>query len=259
MIPKVIHYCWFGENKIPDEQQKFIDDWQNKCPDWQIKQWNESNFDINAHRFTKTAYEHKKFAFVADFVRVWALHNYGGVYLDTDVELKANIDIFLKHQAFSCLEKSGIPFTSAVWGSCPQHSLTGRMLNYYENRDYQQDESANTITISDILEQHYGIDKFKDQIQVGKDTTHSIHIYSSNYFCLDLPINYASHHFIGSWLDKDKQHHYKEFVHSEYYTAQFLNNENILNNKDTLKSIAKALSFKNLLSIIRYFIKYRFK
>lgn len=86
MIPKILHYCWFGNTELPEQLQNYITTWQKYCPDYEVKLWNESSFDVNSHPFTKTAYAAKKFAFVADYVRAHALYLEGGIYLDTDVE-----------------------------------------------------------------------------------------------------------------------------------------------------------------------------
>ncbi|WOE31280.1 MULTISPECIES: glycosyltransferase family 32 protein [unclassified Acinetobacter] len=258
MIPKIIHYCWFGEKSIPEQQQYYINEWQNKCPEWEIRLWNENSFSIDQHPFVLSAYQQKKYAFVSDYVRVWALHNFGGVYLDTDVELKHSLNDFLQCEAFSCIEAPGIGFTSAVWGSCPQHSLTQRMLAYYENKDFNISEPANTITISAILENDYHINPYNNNNQIGKDQKNTIHIYASHYFCLDLPMNYASHHFIGSWIDNNKNHSYKDMIHSHYYSNKLLD-KNILNNKNFLKELANQINFYNLIKIIRYYIKSKFR
>ena len=87
MIPKVIHYCWFGGKPIPNDVKKCINSWKKKCGDYEIKCWNESNFDVNAHPFTKAAYEAKAWAFVSDYARLKVVYDHGGIYLDTDVEL----------------------------------------------------------------------------------------------------------------------------------------------------------------------------
>lgn len=257
MIPKIIHYCWFGPNEIPKVQLNYINQWNSICPDWQIILWNEHNFDINSIPFAKKAYELKKYAFVSDYVRVWALHEFGGVYLDTDVELKKNIDGFLIYDSFSCFETEGIPFTSAVWGSKPAHSLLKKLLNYYNNTEYSLSEKANTLLISNILEQDFHIDSLKNINQVGSDGSDSINIFSSNYFCLDLPENYASHHFFDSWAISDKKVSYKDLVHSKYYLNN-LKNENYGYSKDIIKKISQNLTFKNLLLIVKYYLKNKF-
>ena len=258
MIPKIIHYCWFGKGKIPEQQQHYIDDWKRKCPDWEIKLWNETNFDISQHPFVASAYKKNKFAFVSDYVRVWALHHQGGIYLDTDVELKQSLDCFLQHEAFSCIETKGIAFTSAVWGSAIGHSLTRRMLEYYDSRLYEEKEPPNTITITGMLEEHYSIDSEIDQNQLGQDEANSIQIYASHYFCLDLPANYATHHFIGSWTDTSKSESYKDRVHKKYYSENFIDHSTI-NDNIFLKKIASEITLKKLFHLIRYFIKFKFK
>ena len=87
MIPKVIHYCWFGRNPLPKSALKCIDSWRKFFPDYEIKEWNEDNFDVNIIKYTQDAYNAKKYAFVSDYARIWILYNYGGVYFDTDVEV----------------------------------------------------------------------------------------------------------------------------------------------------------------------------
>ena len=178
--------------------------------------------------------------------------------MDTDVEIKQPIDDFLIFEAFSSFEIDSIPFTSAVWGSIPQHSLTKRMLNYYDSKTYSNDEPPNTVTISNLLTHFYGIDAYKDENQIGDDGSNKIHIFSSSYFCLDLPPNYTTHHFIGSWLDKGKTESYKARVHTKYYTNKILNIE-IATEKAFLKDLATKINLKSLFNLIRYYLKYKFK
>ena len=92
MIPKIIHYCWFGGNPLPESAKKCIASWRKFLPDYEIKEWNESNFDVNSIKYTREAYKLKKYAFVSDYARMWILYNYGGLYFDTDVELIKPID-----------------------------------------------------------------------------------------------------------------------------------------------------------------------
>ena len=100
MIPKIIHYCWFGKNPLSDLAKKCIDSWKKYCPDYEIIEWNEENFDINSNVYVKEAYDSKKWAFVTDYVRLYALDKCGGIYMDTDVELLKGIDVFLENEAF---------------------------------------------------------------------------------------------------------------------------------------------------------------
>ena len=100
MIPKTIHYCWFGHGEMSPMMKKCIRSWKKYCPDYEIIEWNEDNFAIDSTVWTKEAYDAKKYAFVADYVRLKVLYEYGGVYLDTDQELIKPIDIFMRHQCF---------------------------------------------------------------------------------------------------------------------------------------------------------------
>ena len=107
MIPKIIHYCWFGRGEKPSQAQMCIESWKKILPEYQLKEWNEDNFDINQNRYVREAYENRKFAFVTDYVRLYALYNEGGVYMDTDVEVLGSYDSFLHHHAFSGFETDG--------------------------------------------------------------------------------------------------------------------------------------------------------
>ena len=97
MIPKVIHYCWFGRGPKGDLANKCIESWKRFLPDYEIKEWNEDNFDVNMYQYTKEALENKKYAFVTDVVRLYALYTEGGVYMDTDVEVLKSFNPFLHH------------------------------------------------------------------------------------------------------------------------------------------------------------------
>ena len=107
MIPKIIHYCWFGKKELPPLARKCIASWREFLPDYEIKEWNEDNFDVWAIPYTKDAYNARKYAFVSDYARFWILYNYGGVYFDTDVELIAPLDDILAKAPFMGLEIAG--------------------------------------------------------------------------------------------------------------------------------------------------------
>lgn len=253
MIPKIIHYCWFGPKKIPEECQKLINGWKIYCPDWELKLWNEDSFDISSHPFTKSAYEAKKYAFVSDYVRAWALNQLGGVYLDTDVELKASLDIFLVNQAFTGFESKGYPFT-AVWGSESNHELTRKILSYYDNRTYYLNHETNTTSVSQILINDFGIDPEKDCYQLGVSGNYTIDVYPSTHFCLDLPPHFATHHFYGSWLE-EKNQSTKQYFNAKYKIEQMIPNKDFVNSKTYLRGLANFLTIKSMFFLIRQFIK----
>ena len=257
-IPKIIHYCWFGKKPIPQQFQDYIASWKRYCPDWELRLWNEENFDINSHPFVKSAYDQKKYAYVSDYVRALVLYEYGGVYFDTDVEVKRPIDIFCQHQAFSGFEKVGLPFSSAIWGAIPNHSLSKKVLSYYQSKTVYNSatELPNTVWIAELLKEQFSIDCEKDQLQIGNDGENSIHIYPSTHFCLDLPEHYTTHHFAESWLEKTNST-YKSHVHTQYFLIEILkNSENDLSSNKNLKFIAASMSIAKILMLIRYRIKF---
>jgi len=107
MIPKIIHYCWFGRNPLPTSAQKCIASWRKYLPDYEIKEWNEDNFNVNIIPYTQQAYEANKYAFVSDYARFWILYHYGGLYFDTDVEVIKSFDDIVESGAFMGLEIDG--------------------------------------------------------------------------------------------------------------------------------------------------------
>ena len=106
MIPKTIHYCWFGGNPLPEMAIKCIESWKKFLPDYEIKQWDESNFDVNMIPYAAEAYKAKKYAFVSDFARFWILYNYGGLYFDTDVEVIKPMDNIIAKGPFMVCENA---------------------------------------------------------------------------------------------------------------------------------------------------------
>lgn len=132
MIPKTIHYCWFGNNTKPSSVEKCIDSWKKFCPDYEIIEWNESNFDININLYCKQAYEAKKWAFATDYIRLWIIYNYGGIYLDTDVEVIKSLDPLLHHDCFIGRQPGFQVNTGAGFGAVKGHELIKIMLDDYD-------------------------------------------------------------------------------------------------------------------------------
>ena len=215
MIPKVIHYCWFGRNPLPPLAIKCIDSWKKYLPDYEIKEWNEDNFDVNIIPYTAQAYQAKKYAFVSDYARFWILYKYGGIYFDTDVEVIKPIDDIVCNGAFMGIEKDykyGITVNPGLGlGIEAYHSLFKEFLDTYSTKSFT-DESGNmnmqTIVVytTEILFKH-GLSNVPD-IQTIK----GIKIYPSEYFC---PRNIVTkrfhitentrtiHHYAASWCDKN--------------------------------------------------------
>lgn len=248
MIPKIIHYCWFGGNEKSEFILRCMESWKFYLPDYEIVEWNETNFNIELNIFTKEAYSKKKWAFVSDYVRAYALYNCGGIYLDTDVEIRKSLNSFLMHDAFSGFETTGFPFT-AVWGARKNHNWCQKILKYYDNQTVFSDVT-NTKIVSDFLIDNYKIDPLKNELQNLGD---GICIYPSNYFCMNIEKNYAIHHFQGSWLEDNSNNNnlhlikafYKENFFSYYNKKQMLNDlysDNIFDLKDLIYFILKRMS-----------------
>lgn len=219
MIPKIVHYCWFGNNPKPKIVQDCIASWKKYLPDYEIIEWNETNFDVTQNEFVRTAYQNKKWAFVSDFARVKALYENGGFYLDTDMEVKNTLNDFIHHRAVCGFEIKGIPY-SAFWGVEKGHILAAKMKDYYLNNIYN--EEPNTAIFSRLLVDEFGADANKDQYQ---ELNQGVVLYPSTFFSLDLPINYVTHHFSGSWHESwtEEQNTYKGMVNMYGILNELLN------------------------------------
>lgn len=144
MIPKKIHYCWFGRGEKPKLAKKCIESWKKYCPDYEIIEWNEDNFDVYATKYTRFCYENKKWAFLSDYVRLWVVERYGGIYFDTDVEVIRPFDELLSYEAFYGFENEGYVATGLGVGAESHHPTIKAMLDEYEKLG---DDSGNMQTI----------------------------------------------------------------------------------------------------------------
>ena len=132
MIPKIIHYCWFGRGEKPKLAKKCIASWKKYCPDYEIIEWNEDNFDIALNGYTRMCYEQKKYAFLSDYVRLWVVAKYGGIYFDTDVELLCTPDKLMSYDAFFGFETAEYVASGLGFGSVAQGAAIKAMLAEYE-------------------------------------------------------------------------------------------------------------------------------
>jgi len=213
-IPKIIHYCWFGKNPLSELAIKCIETWKKYCPDYEIKRWDESNFDIESNEYVKEAWDSKKWAFVADCARLNALFNFGGIYMDTDVELIKNLDGFLKHKAFFGFENDERISTATI-GSFKENPYFKLLLHYYDNRkfimpDKSFDVTTNVTTITKSLVENYGL-KCNNEYQEFED---GLVIYPRDWFSpkdfestkTSLTKNsVAIHHFNASWWTDEER------------------------------------------------------
>ena len=201
MIPKIIHYIWVGGKEKPADIKRCMATWKKHLEGYKVIEWNELNFDIEQHPFVKAAYEAKKWAYVSDYIRAYAIYNYGGIYLDTDILLLDNFDDFLNHRAFVGFENPNYPFTAA-FGAEKGHPLVKDMLDYYDELDtYHFDfKNNNTISVSDILINKYGC-KVGNMYQVLKE---GIAVYPDTILCNPSEKSVSIHVFTGTWLDEKK-------------------------------------------------------
>lgn len=216
MIPKKIHYCWFGKKPLPPDYLRYIDSWRKYMPDYEIKQWDESNFDVNAIDFTREAYAVGKYAYVSDYARLKILYEYGGVYFDTDVEVIKSLDDIIQCGGYMAFEKNTTLLDSCVlnvnlglgFAVEPRNPIIREALDFYESRHYiYPDGHMEQITIvkivTDILKKH-GLNR--SDIPT---TIEGITIYPWDYFC---PVEFMSnkleitentrtiHHYSASWM-----------------------------------------------------------
>lgn len=213
MIPKIIHYCWFGGNELSDLAKKCIQSWKKYCPDYKIKEWNESNFDVNCNLFVKEAYKAKKWAFVSDYVRLYVLIKEGGIYLDTDVEIIKPLNCFCYLNAFIGFEKQYI-LGSAIIGAEKNNNWVKYLISYYNdkcfiNKDGSYNMVPNVEYITNMTNMKYNLLLENNYYNLENN----FHIYPMDYFSpkdsqtgrINKTRNtYVIHHFDGSWLSNEE-------------------------------------------------------
>lgn len=145
MIPKKIHYCWFGGSEKPSLAKKCIKSWKKMCPDYEIIEWNEDNFDVNYNKYTNYCYENKKWAFLSDLVRLVVIEEHGGIYFDTDVEVVSSFDKMLKYDAFFAFENSQNIASGLGFGSVKGHPTVRKMIELYDDLDCDMDGNMQLI------------------------------------------------------------------------------------------------------------------
>ena len=182
MIPKKIHYCWFGRGPMSETALRCIESWHKFMPDWDYVLWNEENFDVSSYPYTQEAYQAKKYAFVSDVARLKALKEQGGVYFDVDFEVYKPFDELLLNSAFAGFEGSKhSPVMMGVLGSVPEGQWVSRQLERYVDRhfivDGKPDMTTNVRFITDGMIDQGFVPNGKEQEFMG------LHIYPVDYFC----------------------------------------------------------------------------
>lgn len=213
MIPKIIHYCWFGGNPLPPLAVKCINSWKRFLPEYQIIEWNETNFPLDKYIFAQEALESRKFAFVSDVSRLHALKEMGGIYMDTDVEILKPLDEFLHLPAFSGFENADYVPTGII-ASEKNGVWVNDLLAHYIDRPFIKEDGsfdmrANTTIFTEMM-----IAKGFKMNNTFQEIEGYVAFYPNDYFCpksyktgnIELTKNtYCIHHFAKSWISKKKK------------------------------------------------------
>ena len=211
-IPKVIHYCWFGKAPLSELAMRCIASWKQYCPDYKIVEWNEENFDVNTNIYVKEAYDERGWAFVSDYVRLYVLFNYGGVYLDTDVELLKSLDSLLTNKGVLGFEAEK-RIQTGVMASVIGNSIFKEFLDDYRNINFKKsdgscDLTSNVARVTNICKKHgfllnNTLQEVDDLILLPIE-----YLCPKNWETLEVNITENTlciHHFDGSWLEDEKR------------------------------------------------------
>ncbi|MBQ3116626.1 MAG: glycosyl transferase [Clostridia bacterium] len=224
-IPKILHYVWLGGKEKPDYLIKNLEGWKKFCPDYQIMEWNEGNFDINCNRYLKEAVEQKKWAFASDYIRLAVTYKYGGIYMDTDVELLKPIDKFLDVDFFANFENM-VMISFTVIGAKPGSVVLKNMLSKYEDKPFilnakrgKLDLTTNVILGSCMMKEDFGFllnDTYQEKIIDGEKVVCYPHdfFFAQDYVSKEILLTENSHGvhlYASSWLGK-KQRREDRFV-----------------------------------------------
>lgn len=213
MIPKIIHYCWFGEKPLSPLAKKCIESWKKYCPDYEIKLWNESNIDLESVPYMKEAYDRKVWGFVPDVARLQIIYNEGGFYFDTDVELIKTLDELLQNKAVMGFEDEKYVNLGSGFGAEKKNDVIKKLLDDYCGLHFLNSDGSENRTPSPMIQT-------KSLKEIGlspngkAQTVQGAVIYPSEYFC---PISFVTgectitsntfsiHHFDGSWVNEEER------------------------------------------------------
>lgn len=257
MIPKIIHYCWFGKNPLPKLAKDCIESWRKYLPEYEIKQWDESNFDVNIIPYTAEAYKHKKYAFVSDYARFWIIYKYGGIYFDTDVEVIRPMEKIISKGNFMGFEidpdGKNTPgryaprfcFDVALglgFGMTKAHPFMKRMMDYYQYLSFELPPTDITWYKTIVTYTTEQLCEMGLKNQKGIQKIEDITIYPHEYFApidvitgrLQLTKNtYTIHRYMGSWNAEQKT--IKNIVRNIMPKWMFYFNNRIKRNKYKIK------------------------
>ena len=215
-IPKKIHYCWFGGNVIPQQNRIWMDTWKRYCSDYEIIEWNERNYDVTKNQYMYDAYKAKKWGFVSDYARLDVIYNYGGIYLDTDVEIIRNLDDLLYQDAFAGVDNSRKISTGLGFGAVPHFHIIKDLLESYDDMQFDVNNMIACPTLNEEVFRKYNFVKNGNYQRLSGMTIYPKKVLSGkNAFTGIIESTehtLAVHHYDGSWGTEGMKNRYKEIV-----------------------------------------------
>lgn len=207
MIPKKIHYCWFGGKPLPDKYMRYKDSWHKFCPDYEIVEWNETNYDVSKCKYMYDAYRKKMWGFVSDYARIDIVYNNGGVYLDTDVELVRNIDDLLYQRGFAGFEDEEYVNFGCGFGAVKGFPILREVMDYYDNENFIYEDGSLNLTGCPVYQtsvlSRYGLIRNGEYQSVADMTIYPAKVLTGKCMytmrTVVKPQTYAIHHYDGSW------------------------------------------------------------
>lgn len=212
-IPKKIHYCWFGEKPLPNHYKKWLESWKRFCPDYEIIQWNEHNYDISKNQYMKEAYYAGKWGFVPDYVRLDIIYQHGGIYLDTDVEIVRNFDDLLYQDGFCGFERPEYVNFGSGFGAIKELPIIKELRDHYDNMRFKNPNNTFNLVPSphyqtEILKKH-GLIANGEYQKIDGMTIYPVQVLSgkSKRSRVVRPDKdtFSVHHYDASWMDEDSK------------------------------------------------------
>lgn len=214
MIPKKIHYCWLGGNPLPESAKKCIKSWKKYCPDYEIIEWNESNYDFTKNAYMKQALDAKKWGFVPDYARLDIIYRHGGIYLDTDVEIVKPFDDLLEYPGFAGFEDAEYINFGQGFGAEAGNPVIGKLRDTYEKLSFLNPDGSLNLIASPVL----NTESLEELFEIKRDGSFQniggFAIFPSDYLCpkslydgivRKTENTYSIHHFDASWLSDSSQ------------------------------------------------------
>lgn len=267
-IPKIIHYCWFGNNPKPASVIKCIESWKKYCPDYKIIEWSEKNINIDDMcNYCKQAYEEKAWGFVPDYIRLWIIYNYGGIYLDTDVQIIKNFDDLLENHIFLGVEKCGgnlLTNMGSGFGAEKNNEFIYKHMQIYKNLNFRLADG----TLNRKPSPHYTTECLNSMNIYLKNDLDIIYekeitVYPPRYFSPKdfetgiiniTPDTYSVHHYDASWYDEDEKKSKEKRWKRAKFAKVFIKPLNLILGKENANKMENAIIeghlFKTLFSKI---------